>query len=317
MRLPPDEWGCNTLNPDACNLFAEADASGDAAVDEHRDQRGPRRSLSTRDLSEHEIVYLFADGICERLRAGERKEPVCAWGICRDGEKLLLALTPGTKEDTGSCHSFFQDLKRRGLRDPLLVAMDGGAGLIRAAVECFPGAIRQRCLARRMRHLQARVPESAWPEFKARALACYQAPSPEVARTLRTDFVSHYERELPTAVACFGDDCDACIAQVRFPITHRRSIRTTNLLERLFGEELRRMKIVANAFGERPVLKLIYASLIRGSERWRGLLVGPFELKQLDALRAELDDTHRRQVAPATKRSDEVPPSRISSKKGT
>jgi 2-hydroxychromene-2-carboxylate isomerase len=35
------------------------------------------------------------------------------------------------------------------------------------------------------------------------------------------------------------------------------------------------------------------------------------------ALRAELDDTHRRWVAPAATRSDEVTPSRISSKKGT
>jgi transposase-like protein len=46
-------------------------------------------------------------------------------------------------------------------------------------------------------------------------------------------------------------------------------IRTTNLLERLFGEERRRMKIVANAFGERAVLKLMYAALIRASESWR------------------------------------------------
>ena len=33
---------------------------------------------------------------------------------------------------------------------------------------------------------------------------------------------------------------------LRFPIAHRRVIRTTNLLERLFGEERRRMKIVSN-----------------------------------------------------------------------
>jgi hypothetical protein len=79
----------------------------------------------------------------------------------------------------------------------------------------------------------------------------------------------------------------------------------------------RRMKIVANAFGERPVLKLMYASLIRGSEHWRGLRVGPFELKQLDALRAELDEIRRRRVTPKATRSDEVPPSRIGGKKGT
>ena len=38
-------------------------------------------------------------------------------------------------------------------------------------------------------------------------------------------------------------------------MTHRRSTRTTNLLERLFVEERRRLKIIPNGFGEKPVLK--------------------------------------------------------------
>jgi hypothetical protein len=37
------------------------------------------------------------------------------------------------------------------------------------------------------------------------------------------------------------------------PVTHRRATRTTNLLERLFVEERRRLKIVPNGFGEKPV----------------------------------------------------------------
>ena len=49
---------------------------------------------------------------------------------------------------------------------------------------------------------------------------------------------------------------------LRFPVTHRRAIRTTNLLERLFGEERRRLKIIPNAFGERAVLKLMFGALI-------------------------------------------------------
>jgi hypothetical protein len=35
---------------------------------------------------------------------------------------------------------------------------------------------------------------------------------------------------LPSAVACFEDDFEACIAHLRLPVTHRRSTRTTNLL---------------------------------------------------------------------------------------
>lgn len=36
--------------------------------------------------------------------------------------------------------------------------------------------------------------------------------------------------------------------------SRRRAIRTTNLLERLFIEERRRLKIIPNAFGERQAV---------------------------------------------------------------
>ena len=45
------------------------------------------------------------------------------WGLTDDGQKVLLHLAPGTKEDTASCTAFFEDLKRRGLADPLTAAL--------------------------------------------------------------------------------------------------------------------------------------------------------------------------------------------------
>ena len=113
-----------------------------------------------------------------------------------------------------------------------------------------------------MRNLQSRVPEDHWPEFKARAVACYQAASPALARLLRDEMVATYGAALPSALACLQDDFEACIAHLRFPLVHRRAIRTTNLLERLFGEERRRTKMIPHTFGERAVLKLMYAALI-------------------------------------------------------
>ena len=49
----------------------------------------------------------------------------------------------------------------------------------------------------------------------------------------------------PQFFACvrFMDDFEACIAHLRFPVTHRRAIRTTNLLERLFTLEARMITI--------------------------------------------------------------------------
>lgn len=153
-----------------------------------------------------------------------------------------------------------------------------------------------------MRNLEAKVPEHLWPEVRARAKAAYEAPSLEMAKALREDFVREYERELPSATQCFLDDFDACTAQLRFPIAHRKVIRTTNLLERLFGEERRRTKVIANAFGERPVLKLMFAALIRATAQWRGITVRPFEQKQGEVIREEIDAEHsRRHASPVTR----------------
>jgi putative transposase len=105
-----------------------------------------------------------------------------------------------------------------------------------------------RCLAPKLRNLQSKVPKDQWPEFKTRAPACYQAASPALARMLRDEIAATYSAALPSALACLRNDFEACIAHLRFPLAHRRSIRTTHLLERLFGEERRRTKVIPHAF---------------------------------------------------------------------
>ena len=272
-------------------------------------------AFASRDLSEFEVVYLFVDGVAERLHLGQPREAVlAAWGILADGKKALLHLAPGTKEDTASCKEFFQDLHRRGLPDPLLVVSDGAPGIIRASEECLPRTVRQRCLVHKMRNLESKVPENVWPEFKARAAACYQAASPALARLLKDDIVATYGRDLPSAVACLEDDFEACIAHLSCPLGHRRAIRTTNLLERLFGEERRRTKVIPHAFGERAILKLMYAALIRAAERWRGIRIGEFERRQLRAIRDELNKDFAARTAPAMAPTLTASPTRLSSK---
>src|SRR6476646_637760 len=50
---------------------------------------------------------------------------------------------------------------------------------------------------------------------------------------------------VPSAVACFEDDLEACIAHLQLPVTHRRSTRTTIAFDKTFlagwnGEPWRR-----------------------------------------------------------------------------
>jgi putative transposase len=272
-------------------------------------------AFATRDLSGYEIAYLFLDGVAERLNPGERREAVlCAWGIDVEGNKHLLHLAPGTKEDATSCREFIQDMKRRGLCDSLLVTTDGAPGLIKAVEECFPRSSRQRCLVHKMRNMQAKVTdEQLWPEVKAEATSAYTAANPETARLLKDGFVKRWSKKFPTAAACFEEDFEACIAHLVFPITHRRAIRSTNLLERLFEENRRRTKVLPHAFGERPMLKLMFAAVIRAAEKWRKLKVSNFEREQLRQLREEMNERFKRRHTPATTPA----PSAFSSKVGT
>jgi len=272
------------------------------------------QDFAARDLGEHDIFYLFVDGIAERIRPGQRREPVmAAWGFTATGAKVLLALMAGSKEDAETVSAFFQDMRARGLGDPLLVVSDGAPGIIKAIETCFPRSARQRCLAHRMRNLAAKVPEDQWPELKARFQAAYQAPSRAIARDLAAGVVADYEKQLPSAIACFHDDFEACIAHLRMPVTHRRAIRTTNLLERLFVEERRRLKIIPNAFGERPVLKLMFAAMTRAAERWRAIRFTDFERRQIAAVRKELDDEYQATITPKPGLSAHSDPARFSS----
>jgi transposase-like protein len=163
-------------------------------------------AFASRDLAEFEVIYLFVDGITERLHLGQPREAVlAAWGILADGKKALLHLAPGTKEDTASCREFFQDMRRRDLPDPSLVASDGAPVIIRAIEECLPRSVRQRCPTQDEKPAEqepalakAGVPEDLWPEFKARAVACYQAASRALAGLLRDNIAATYTRDRPS-----------------------------------------------------------------------------------------------------------------------
>ena len=104
-----------------------------------------------------------------------------------------------------------------------------------------------------------------------------------------------YGSRLPSAVACFEDDFEACIGHLRMPINHRRAIRTTNLLERLFVEERRRRKIIPNGWGEKPVLKLMFSAMLRAAERWQSIRMTSFERRQMDSIRQDLNAEYEEQ----------------------
>jgi transposase-like protein len=257
------------------------------------------RAFCERELSSFEVEYVFLDAVYESLRelAGLKEGILVAWGICRDGRKALLHMGLGNKESLDAWREFIRDMVRRGLRVPTLVTSDGAPGLIAAIEEIWPYSLRQRCLVHKKRNILDKVPDSARQEVKKALNAIYDAPNREVADVMVADFIERYGEVYPSAVACFQDDLEACLAFLKCPIIHHRRIRTTNLLERAFLEQRRRTRAIPRFFDERSCLKLVFATLWQASERWQNVRMSEFECKQLDHLRREL----RLEAQPLTK----------------
>lgn len=247
------------------------------------------QAFCSRDLSEIEVQYLFADAIFESLRRYGAKEGVlAAWCITTDGRKVLLHLAVGNKESEACWTEFFRHMTARGLRMPTSITSDGAPGLVNAITAAFAKSIRIRCWFHRMANIRAKLPAEGAEEFMAHVRAIRDAPTHAAGEDLAAEVIARYADRYPAAVNCLADDLGASLAHLRLPPRHRISARTTNLIERSFEEERRRTKVIPRLLDEKSAMKLVFATLIRASDRWSRVSVSELERQQLMLLRREL-----------------------------
>jgi putative transposase len=248
------------------------------------------KAFCERDLSSFEVIYLFVDGVYESLRrqGGPKEALLCAWGICADGRRVPLHLALGNRESHEGWLEFLRNLVARGLAPPLTMTSDGAPGLLRALEEVFPQSVRIRCWMHKMQNVLGKLPEAARAEVKEWLQAVREAPTLEAGRQMAAQVLEMYEREYPAAMKSFADDLEASLAHLRVPPTHRKFVRTTNLIERAFEEQRRRTKVIPRFFDERSCLKLAFAALDRAARRWQRIHISDSEHRQLAVLRHEL-----------------------------
>ena len=247
------------------------------------------RAFSERDLSEIEVEYLFVDAVYESLRRHGAKEGIlCSWAITTEGRKVLLHLAVGNKESEACWTEFFRDMIGRGLRAPTSVTSDGAPGLMQAIEQVFSRSLRIRCWFHKLSNIRSKVPQEAAQEFMAHVRAVRDAPTHQAGEAAAASVIEQFSGTYPAAVRCFAEDLEASLAHLKVPVRHRINVRTTNLLERSFVEERRRSKVIPRFTDEKSAMKLVFATLIRASDRWSRVSISELERKQLGLLRQEL-----------------------------
>jgi transposase-like protein len=247
------------------------------------------REFSERDLSGVEVEYLFLDAVYESLRRYGAKEGVlAAWCITSEGRKVLLHLAVGNKESEECWVEFLRDMLGRGLRTPTSITSDGAPGLVNAIAAVFPQSLRIRCWYHKLGNVRSKLPKEGAEEVLAHVRAVRDAPTPEAGETQAAAFIERFIEVYPAAVKSFAGDLEASLAHLKLPVRHRINVRTTNLLERTFLEERRRTKVIPRLMDEKSAMKVVFATLIRVSERWSRVSISELERQRLKLLRREL-----------------------------
>lgn len=243
----------------------------------------------TRDLTEVKPLYVFLDGQFHAARAAsaEKEGILAAYALCEDGRMVLLHLGLGPRESTDAWVAFLHDLTARGVAAPLLIVIDGNPGLRKAVRQVFTGVPVQRCQVHKLRNILAKLPKLAAGHLKPLVQQVFLAPDHATGLRRGHALIARFQARYPSAMECLEKDLDECLTYLRFPREHQKRLRTTNLLERTFGESRRRTKVIPRFPTERSCLTLVFASLITASAQWRGIRVTPRILRQLDALRSE------------------------------
>jgi len=231
-----------------------------------------REEWQKQDLSELEVVYMWADGLYVKAGIEDHKAALLIIiAATTDGRKILLACESGERESKEGWANILRDLISRGLRLPQLTVADGHLGIWSALGELHPEGREQRCWNHKICNVLDKFPKKEQTAAKQLLRSMSYADTQKECEKQRDRFVSRYRKEYPKATETLLKDWDRMVSFYSFPKQHWIHLRTTNIVEspfdmiRLRTNAARRFKRVDNASA------MIWKLLRIGEKAWRSL----------------------------------------------
>ena len=230
------------------------------------------RAFAERSLEDRDFVYCWADGVHFNVRLEE--ERLCALvvvGVRADGTKELVAIADGYRESTESWADLLRDLKRRGMRAPVLAVGDGALGFWGALGDVFPETKAQRCWVHKVANVLNALPTSAQPTARRMVAEIRDAEDREHARRAVDAFAQEYGARWPKAVAKIVDDVEPLLAFYDFPAEHWVHLKTTNPIESTFATVRLRTRVTKGPGSRAAGLAMAFKLIEAAQDRWRAV----------------------------------------------
>jgi transposase-like protein len=224
-----------------------------------------------RDLSSERYPIVFLDGFHLKVRVARRVVSVpvlAALGSAENGQKCLIDLRVAASEAEATWGAVITGLQQRGLVAPLLLVVDGNAGL-KKALERWEGVRVQRCATHKLANLRSHCPKHAQPEMKRDYHRILYAADGLAARAAYDAFVKKWTSLCPAVAKSLEEAGLELLTFFEFPKAMWKSLRTTNTLENLNREFRRRTKTQASFSTEAAALIILYGLVAFGQIQLR------------------------------------------------
>jgi transposase-like protein len=216
--------------------------------------------------------YLILDARYEKIRHGGSVVDcavLVAIGVLPDGRRSVLGASVALGEAEVHWREFLSSLIARGLHGVELIVSDAHEGLAAARRACLAGVPWQRCQFHLQQNAAQYVPKLDMRKAVAADLrGVFNAGDRGEAERLLKLAVEKYQKTAPRLANWMEANIPQGLTVFGLPASHRRRLRTTNMLERLNKEIKRRTRVATLFPNEQSLLRLVSAVLIETSEDW-------------------------------------------------
>ena len=235
-----------------------------------------------RDLTGKRYVYIWADGVYFTPRLdGDRQCMLVIIGADEYGEKDVLAIMDGFRENADSWRDLLKGLKKRGLTVPPELAIWGRcARVLDGAAGCLPHTREQRCWVHKTANVTGAMPKSLHEKAKADLQDIWMAETKKEANAAFDLFVETYGVKYERAVAKLVKDRDELLAFYDFPAEHWKHIRTTNPIESVFATVRNRTRKTKGCLNRKTALAMVFRLMMSAKKKWRKIS-GPNRLPEV------------------------------------
>ena len=223
-----------------------------------------------RDL---EAIYpiVWLDAIHYKIKENGRyisKAIYTILGLNIEGKKELLGLYLSDQEGAHHWLSVLTDLHNRGVKDILIACVDGLKGFPEAIESIYPHTEIQHCIIHQIRNSMKYVASKNQKAFMADLKCVYKAATLNAAELALDELESKWGDKYPMVIKSWRSKWQTLSAYFKYPDYVRTAIYTTNAVEAVHRQFRKLTKTKGGFANENSLLKLLYAGILKASERW-------------------------------------------------